>query len=90
MQIRYEFICRGMKQAVFTPSLSLSILHGALNPSTESNLTSSSKVVPSVQRSLYAVALYGIQSIFLKSHSVNTLRTGDADLRFYITTVQDG
>ena len=22
--------------------------------------------------------------------SVNTLRTGDADLRFYITTVQDG
>ena len=22
--------------------------------------------------------------------TVNTLRTGDADLRFYITTVQDG
>jgi len=22
--------------------------------------------------------------------SLNTLRTGDADLRFYITTVQDG
>jgi len=22
--------------------------------------------------------------------SINTLRTGDADLRFYITTVQDG
>jgi len=23
-------------------------------------------------------------------HLINTLRTGDADLRFYITTVQDG
>jgi len=22
--------------------------------------------------------------------SINTLRTGDADLRFYVTTVQDG
>ena len=26
----------------------------------------------------------------LRDGSVNTLRTGDADLRFYITTVQDG
>ena len=26
----------------------------------------------------------------ISSKSVNTLRTGDADLRFYITTVQDG
>jgi len=25
-----------------------------------------------------------------KGRRVNTLRTGDADLRFYITTVQDG
>jgi len=24
------------------------------------------------------------------SHNINALRTGDADLRFYITTVQDG
>ena len=24
------------------------------------------------------------------SQTINTLRTGDADLRFYITTVQDG
>jgi len=24
------------------------------------------------------------------SHRVNTLRTGDTNLRFYITTVQDG
>jgi len=24
------------------------------------------------------------------SSSINTVRTGDADLRFYITTVQDG
>jgi len=23
-------------------------------------------------------------------HCINTLRTGDADLRFYVTTVQDG
>ena len=31
--------------------------------------------------------------IFYSSYSdmhINTLRTGDADLRFYITTVQDG
>ena len=26
----------------------------------------------------------------VQSSHVNTLRTGDADLRFYITTVQDG
>ena len=28
--------------------------------------------------------------ILTKWKDVNTLRTGDADLRFYITTVQDG
>ena len=28
--------------------------------------------------------------IFKYFNHVNTLRTGDADLRFYITTVQDG
>ena len=27
---------------------------------------------------------------FLETYTLNTLRTGDADLRFYITTVQDG
>jgi hypothetical protein len=27
---------------------------------------------------------------YLKFLFINTLRTGDADLRFYITTVQDG
>ena len=27
---------------------------------------------------------------YMSSSAVNTLRTGDADLRFYITTVQDG
>ena len=35
----------------------------------------------------------GIQNHILNSvveNYVNTLRTGDADLRFYITTVQDG
>jgi len=26
----------------------------------------------------------------MAAYFVNTLRTGDADLRFYITTVQDG
>jgi len=25
-----------------------------------------------------------------ENHSLNTLQTGDADLRFYVTTVQDG
>jgi len=28
--------------------------------------------------------------VFRINSSINTLRTGDADLRFYITTVQDG
>jgi len=28
--------------------------------------------------------------IKLKFYDLNTLRTGDADLRFYVTTVQDG
>jgi len=41
---------------------------------------------------LITVGLSGIlQSVQLKSEPYfNTLRTGDADLRFYITTVQDG
>jgi len=26
----------------------------------------------------------------LEPNAINTLRTGDADLRFYVTTVQDG
>ena len=30
------------------------------------------------------------QSMHCSKVHVNTLRTGDADLRFYITTVQDG
>ena len=29
-------------------------------------------------------------SFFLDPEDINTLRTGDADLRFYVTTVQDG
>ena len=29
-------------------------------------------------------------SVLSKKLNINTLRTGDADLRFYITTVQDG
>jgi len=31
-----------------------------------------------------------IAYIFSAGRMLNTLRTGDADLRFYITTVQDG
>ena len=30
------------------------------------------------------------RSFSIQSKHLNTLRTGDADLRFYITTVQDG
>jgi len=33
--------------------------------------------------------LSSIQPIHALTHFFNTLRTGDADLRFYITTVQD-
>ena len=32
----------------------------------------------------------GIPAIIYHSGFFNTLRTGDANLRFYITTVQDG
>jgi len=61
-------------------------------------MTSSQSVaiipVNTKRSSLYA----SIQSVPRSKHSpsglqklsVNTLRTGDADLRFYITTVQDG
>jgi hypothetical protein len=30
------------------------------------------------------------RKVALIAKALNTLRTGDADLRFYITTVQDG
>ena len=34
---------------------------------------------------------FGINELLAASaEEINTLRTGDADLRFYITTVQDG
>jgi len=29
-------------------------------------------------------------STYMVTFVINTLRTGDADLRFYVTTVQDG
>jgi len=32
----------------------------------------------------------GCSDEFVHGTAINTLRTGDADLRFYITTVQDG
>jgi hypothetical protein len=32
----------------------------------------------------------GANSVLIMNSNVNTLRTGDADLRLYITTVQDG
>jgi len=41
---------------------------------------------------LYIIPLYSQYFVFILRmiHIINTLRTGDADLRFYITTVQDG
>jgi len=39
---------------------------------------------------LHFVQVEGSLSVRDSNLSVNTLRTGDADLRFYITTVQDG
>ena len=44
--------------------------------------------------SLLVILSYGLSSIVSQLQTrhfhFNTLRTGDADLRFYITTVQDG
>ena len=40
-------------------------------------------------RSFSILTLY-IQKLKEANVHINTLRTGDADLRFYITTVQDG
>jgi len=37
-----------------------------------------------------AVVFFSDEAHFHISVCVNTLRTGDADLRFYVTTVQDG
>jgi len=34
--------------------------------------------------------VFVIQVKIIANISFNTLRTGDADLRFYVTTVQDG
>jgi len=39
---------------------------------------------------LYRDARSTEHKILQKTYLVNTLRTGDADLRFYVTTVQDG
>jgi len=38
----------------------------------------------------YKHAAYCYTSPFIIFININTLRTGEADLRFYVTTVQDG
>jgi len=45
-----------------------------------------------MQISFSVLRFYSVGTILLMlcTHHLNTLRTGDADLRFYITTVQDG
>ena len=40
--------------------------------------------------SVTSVEITGFTTHMAPSPTLNTLRTGDADLRFYITTVQDG
>jgi len=37
-----------------------------------------------------SVRICEIDVVLCKTDNINTLRTGDADLRFYVTTVQDG
>ena len=40
--------------------------------------------------SLHCEHFQGTRNVDKQLANFNTLRTGDADLRFYITTVQDG
>ena len=54
---------------------------GARRPELEVDCSSASKK---------CVGCYHLSAISLHVTVLNTLRTGDADLRFYITTVQDG
>ena len=49
-------------------------------------------LLPTLHTSVLTKEHQQFKTYFTSSHqwSLNTLRTGDADLRFYITTVQDG
>ena len=63
------------------------LTHNALSPLRHTSSRGDSGKVPLVQqtlRLLHAAAAGSHRFIAI------TLRTGDADLRFYITTVQDG
>jgi len=42
------------------------------------------------EQCIYLIRVKFKGALSAKNDSINTLRTGDADLRFYITTVQDG
>ena len=50
------------------------------------------KICPMIALFLHGLILYifEMRLVSSKEYMFNTLRTGDADLRFYITTVQDG
>jgi len=48
------------------------------------------KTISYISSFYYLDVLITLQVFFLTFSVINTLRTGDADLRFYITTVQDG
>ena len=63
---------------VFIMDLSLSYKSYSLGPHITTNLSE-------------AVLLKGKSNAFVNNENyINTLRTGDTDLRFHITTVQDG
>jgi len=49
----------------------------------------SQEMLKVIQHTLQSARAVEVLSIILTS-GINTLRTSDADLRFYITTVQDG
>ena len=66
------------------PSIT-SVVRPTLNTSWLHYIISAAKTVCK----LYASVIYGLK-YKLRQQIINTLRTGDADLRFYITTVQDG
>jgi hypothetical protein len=55
-------------------------------PSSSSSLTIAIKIKSKENTRKAALLLF----YYLKVYHLNTLRTGDADLRLYITTVQDG
>ena len=44
--------------------------------------------ITEISKSFSTLTLY-VQKLKVANAHINTLRTGDADLRFYVTTVQD-